>query len=198
MRRIVVAALLAAAANPVQAAVFEYRYTGSPLRTEDPYQLVPGFDEFLPFTYHGRVLIDEAALPGGTLVNATVNFSIYEEPPGGVTGMLDGLMEFDISNFPWPGVAGSFLEIVTDADRRIVAWRGEFLDGPPDGGIRTTGDYFYVPSDPDLFYASVSPGVWSAPTVVPAPAGLLLAATYLAGLAALRSRRRVPCAARRG
>jgi hypothetical protein len=137
------------------------------------------------------MIVDEAALPGGTLVNAAISFSIG--PAIEAPSQPPGLLSFDI--FPWPATVFAWLDFTTDADRRIVSWNGGFLDGPPDGYISTQFDYHYPLASgwaPDTEYRSASPGRWIiiSPAPIPLPPALALLLTGLAALGiAARPRR---------
>jgi hypothetical protein len=175
-------------------AVTTYRYQGNRLDeifAFDP-SVPPRWPGGLP-AYEGIMRIDEGLLPGGTLVDATVDTA---GPDGTWTlEKPDWLLDFTV--FPFPATAGSRFAFSTDAERRIVSYAGDFLDGPPDGGIGPSGDFYF---DIDYLYSNDDPGTWTIESRTPAPIPLPAAAWFLlTGLGSLIgvAARRLPLRAAR-
>ena len=161
-----------------EASTARYSYTGLPLFANDETAAMDqGFEPVLP-GYSGWMVIDETALPCGSLSAATITFSLdYPSLPDATSGLLF----FDV--FPFPATAGSTITFSTDADKKIVSWLGDFLDGPPDGRISSTGgDLYFVPGSPNILYSSEAIGTWA---VVPIPPALPLALSGFAILSLL-------------
>ncbi|RLU01211.1 hypothetical protein [Ketobacter sp.] len=182
--------------------VWKYTYSGGPLLIDESTDY-SGFPDTFP-GYSGDILIDENALPGGTLVNATVSFvaiAAYFEhedytinTPFGLldnASQVDGLLAFDIHEFP---AIEAFFNFTTDENRQIVSWESDFLAGPPDGGISSEkGDYYRIGGDgPDVYWYSEGAGSWSRPHAVPeiSASGSGLALGLLAGLMMLMRERK--------
>jgi len=141
--------------------------------------------------------VDEAVIPGGTLVNATVTFIGDPSNPSSLpTGLIDWNFSLGNPDFPFPATAGARITFRTNASREIVAWEGSFLDGPPDGSISSSilGDSFFDPTGPGNVYLSAGIGEWS---VVPLPGALplLLTALSVLGLLGWRKKRLATVAA---
>jgi hypothetical protein len=185
-------------AGSASAAIVSYTYQGLPLSLTEAMFPPEGMPLAWP-AYSGVMEIDESALPGGSLRNATVAFFDYPEvtlPPDDPAGepkpfrQTAGLRSFSI--FPFPAHIGSEITFTTDADRRITSWTSTFLDGPPDGDITSVrGDSYFLPGPRGANWLTYSagPGSWSEPHVVPLPASWAPLAAALAGLA-LAGRRR--------
>jgi hypothetical protein len=174
--------------------VWKYTYSGGPLLIDENTDY-DGFPDTFP-GYNGEILIDESALPGGTLVNTTVSFLAIAayfddeeytiDTPFGIldnASQVDGLLAFTIHEFP---AIQAYFNFTTDENRQIVAWESDFLAGPPDGGISSeNGDYYRIGGDgPDVYYYSESAGSWSRPHAVPelSAGATELALGLLAGL----------------
>lgn len=165
-------------------AVYKYTYTGEPMfiytsqddPTEVPYEIEG---------YSGYILIDEGALPGGTLIKTSASFTMsrcYNAPYCGPFDSLldmietpygffynkseiDGLLDFAIFDTYFE----ADFSFQTDEEKNIVSWKASFADGPPDGGIKSYSygygyDAYFAGST--LWYA-INPGRWSAPVLVP-------------------------------
>lgn len=175
--------------GPSVAATYDYVYQGNTLTLPAGFTPPAWYPDTLP-AYSGLMRIKEEALPGGTLADATVTFTVDSPsgwPPSPVP-LPAGLLYFDI--FPFTSaIAGASISFTTDSLKRIVTWNGQFLDGPPDGGITSSfGDFYLIPESP-VFEYRASPGTWSAPALVPVPAGLGLLLMALAALGAVRMRK---------
>jgi hypothetical protein len=175
--KLVLAACLsiAATAGSASAAIVSYAYTGHQL-TVSPEEIDVAIEAGLPLVwpaYGGRMEINESALPGGTLRNATVTFDWHRDDPPPA-----GLIAFTV--FPFPGCCGGSFTFTTDAGRRITSWGGSYIDGFPDGSVSSSvGDELVMSF---RFSYNAPPGTWSEPAVIPLPAtGALLAAAF-AGL----------------
>jgi hypothetical protein len=175
--KLVLAACLsiAATAGSASAAIVSYMYTGHQLAVPpEDIDVAIGMGYFIVQPGYGGVMeIDESALPGGTLRNAAVTF-ILNDPFENRPDQTEGLIAF--TAFPFPGCCGAFFSFTTDAGRRITSWSGFYLDGPPDGGISSSGDILLFESE---FEYLAPPGTWSEPSIIPLPAtGALLAAAF--------------------
>lgn len=184
---LVVVCMSAFSAN---AAVVAYRYFGQTLLLTDMYDPEESLPTTLP-AFSGLMLVNEAALPGRTLIDATITFSIegaFDDESNPIGENPAGLLFFDV--FPWPGVGGSTITFSTNAQREIVSWLADILDGPPDILSSPNFDTYEIPEF--FLYRSTGPGVWTT-TVVPLPGGALLSGTAMILLlgGAVR-RRRMP------
>lgn len=169
------------------AAVVAYRYFGQTLLLTETYDPEETWPATLP-AFSGLMLVNESALPGRTLIDATITFSVeagLDEGGKPVAENPPGLLFFDV--FPWPGIGGSTITFTTNAQRDIVSWLADILDGPPD--IRSSPAFDTVEAPGSFLYRSAGPGVWTT-TVVPLPGAAALSGTAMILLVAAAARRR--------
>lgn len=195
-------------ANLSYGAVYKYQYYGANMDLDSYWEDYDGWSTPPPAIlpgYRGTILIDESALPGGSLVNADVSFDLIScdwaldcdtsgyiatsYGPYSTTSRLDGLIGFDMFENGQAFLAD--LSFVTNSDRDIVAWVGSFFYGFPDGGISNiTGDFYDVGT---ATWINDIPGKWSAPVLVPeinASSMPLALSLLLLGVLAIREHRR--------
>ena len=211
---------LVCASQSALGGVITYTYQGLPLLLDPVYEdycSTSGDPLCLPELpgLTGFMSIDEFALPGGSLANATIELisgpfgslasTAVNQPAGSffASAACPVPAEFDLSCFfPPPGViryeidqafgaalrptGEAMTQLVFDADKNIIEWDILILDGPPDYGINMSGD-FYVTGVVD--WSSPAPGTW---TRVSEPSTTALMSVGLGLLALALSTRRLP------
>lgn len=180
-----VAAMLMSGGTSAEAGLVKLVYVGNDLSLDNTPPVngePPFFGDTFP-AFMGEVLLDESAF-GGSVANKTLNFSaidpgIFDPPP---MNMTDGIVSWS-HTAPLYSTAGTEVSFTFDADKNLVSWIIDALDGPPDYYSSPSFDFVLVG---DSSYSGEA-GTWTT-EVIPLPAtGTLLGAAALA-LAALRRR----------
>ena len=195
------ALVLCGAGAASEAAVVTYRYQGNPFTLDCPHCYDPYVVEFglvpegsIPETLppiSGIMRIDEAALPGGSLVNASVSFATYINSTPFTVGD-PGLLDFTLWEWPaWLG--GGDISFTTDSNRQITTWSGgcqgcglwysDYAQIGSGYGASIWSEYY-----PGPVWNSDGPGTWTLVTTVPVIPALPLLLSGLMGLLAVRAR----------